>query len=90
MNVFHIIPANAKKVLEKESQTLEFKQSLHLDGKGHKAMFDKAIVRTYISFRNSQGGTLMCGVHDSGKVMGCPIKSGDLDKCELNLRNKCR
>lgn len=40
-----------------ESQTLEFKAS-----------FDKAAIETLVAFANAQGGTVVIGIADNGKV----------------------
>jgi ATP-dependent DNA helicase RecG len=45
-----------------ESQTLEFKAS-----------FDKACIATLVAFANTQGGTVLVGVSDSGAVRGTTV-----------------
>jgi hypothetical protein len=55
-----------------ESSTLEFKQTLSLDiKKGTKeAYIEKMILKTIAAFLNSQGGTLLVGISDDGRIAG--------------------
>ena len=46
-------------LLSGESQTLEFKSG-----------FDKATVESLVAFANAQGGTVLVGISDAGKVLG--------------------
>ena len=52
-----------------ESQTLEFKAS-----------FDKACIATLVAFANTQGGTVLVGVSDSGAVRGTTVGKETLNE----------
>ncbi len=55
-----------------ESSIVEFKETLRTDTRNggiHKDV-ERAVVKTIVGFLNAQGGTLVIGVHDSGKIMG--------------------
>ncbi len=55
-----------------ESATLEFKSSARWDMKENKAnkAMEQVIVKTAAAFLNTEGGTLLIGVDDSGTVLG--------------------
>lgn len=72
---------------------LEFKSSLRWDyqfGKTNKKL-EEVILKTIAAFANSNGGTLLIGVDDSGKILGLENDYswllGDKDEFELHLRN---
>lgn len=76
-----------------ESEILEFKSSLRWDyklGKMNKKL-EEVILKTVAAFANSNGGTLLIGVDDSGKILGLENDYswllGDKDEFELHLRN---
>lgn len=59
-------------ILEGEHSTLELKQTLRYDGKSkdvNKAL-EKAVMKTIAAFLNTDGGSLIIGVTDNGKVYG--------------------
>lgn len=59
-------------VLEGEHSRLEFKQTFRWDVKQHitSKVLEKAAIKTIAAFMNSQGGHLVIGVTDNGKVYG--------------------
>ncbi|MEE9327674.1 MAG: RNA-binding domain-containing protein [Cocleimonas sp.] len=76
-----------------ESEELEFKQSLRW-GSSKKAEIKKAqsiIMKTIAGFANSDGGTLIIGVTDSGEAVGLESDyeslNGDKDEFELHVGN---
>jgi hypothetical protein len=80
-------------IADGESDELEFKSTLRWDlqeGKLNKKL-EEVIVKTIAAFANSDGGTLLIGVDDSGKVLGLEhdytsLGNADKDKFELHLR----
>jgi hypothetical protein len=70
---------------EGESGSLEFKSSFRWDMKQEKAnkALEAVVVKTLAGFMNADGGTLLIGVDDDGKVLG-------LDKDYGTLRKKNR
>ncbi len=68
------IPTRDPKVLIKEGEGLftEFKETLRYDARKGEISKDveKMVVKTIVGFLNANGGTLIIGVSDSGKVMG--------------------
>ena len=76
-----------------ESEELEFKQTLRWsvdEGVVNKKL-EEVVVKTVAAFANSQGGTLLIGVEDSGVVRGlgpdmASLGDADRDKFELHLR----
>jgi hypothetical protein len=81
-------------IAEGESDELEFKSTLRWDlkeGAVNKKL-EEVIMKTVAAFANSQGGTLLIGVEDDGKVLGLEadyhsLGGVDRDKFELHLRN---
>lgn len=81
-------------IAEGESDGLEFKSTLRWDvkeGTVNKKL-EEVIMKTVAAFANSQGGTLLIGVDDDGKVVGLEadyhsLGGVDRDKFELHLRN---
>jgi len=59
-------------ILEGEHSTLEFKQTLRWDAKNGVSSKDleKAVIKTIAAFLNSNGGTLLIGITDGGKIHG--------------------
>lgn len=55
-----------------ESGTVEFKQSLRADATSgaHNPDLEYSVAKTVAGFMNSEGGTLLIGVQDSGAVVG--------------------
>jgi hypothetical protein len=82
-----------EQIAEGESDELEFKASLRWDlnvGVESKTI-EQMVVKTVCAFANSQGGTLLIGVEDSGNILGlahdyASLKDGK-DAFELHLRN---
>jgi hypothetical protein len=81
-------------IAEGEDDELEFKSSLRWDFKELTAnkKLEEVIVKTVAAFGNSQGGTLLIGVSDSGEILGLEadylsLGGADRDKFELHLRN---
>ena len=73
-----------------ESDSLEFKSTLRTNlatGAVDKRM-EKAVLKTLVAFMNTDGGTLLVGVNDSGEVCGADIGSFEnQDKMNLHLTN---
>jgi len=89
------VPASIEDLIaEGESEGLEFKSTLRWDlklGEVNKTLED-VIMKTVAAFANSQGGVLLIGVDDDGKVIGLEhdyhsLGNVDRDKFELHLRN---
>src|SRR5262249_15667689 len=81
-------------IAEGESEELEFKSTLRWDLKegGVSKKLEDVIMKTVAAFANSQGGTLLIGVDDSGNVLGLEsdyhsLGNADRDRFELHLRN---
>ena len=79
-------------LMEPESKTLEFKSSLIFDIQ--KDVKNKSLstqcLKTLVAFLNTDGGTLLIGVNDDGKVIGLNTEieryhSGSRDKFNLML-----
>ncbi len=81
-------------IAEGESDELEFKASLRWDrelGEVNKKL-EQVIVKAVAAFANSDGGTLLIGVDDSGTVLGlendyASLRDGDRDEFEVHLGN---
>lgn len=80
-------------IAEGESDGLEFKSSLRWDykqGCANKKLED-VVIKSVAAFANTDGGTLLIGVDDSGTVLGLENDyaslNADRDKFELHLRN---
>lgn len=72
----------------KESGTVEFKSSLRWDLREARKSKEitHAVVKTIAGFLNTQGGTLVIGVDDDGKMLGIEIdKFESADKFERHL-----
>jgi len=81
-------------IAEGEDDELEFKSSLRWDFKEQATnkKLEEVIVKTVAAFANSQGGTLLIGVSDSGEILGLEgdylsLGGANRDKFELHLRN---
>ena len=81
-------------IAEGEDDELEFKSSLRWDFKelATNKKLEEVIVKTVAAFANSQGGTLLIGVSDSGEILGLEgdylsLGGANRDKFELHLRN---
>ncbi len=74
-----------------ESEDLEFKQSLRWDSKQSEQikLAESMIMKTIAGFANSDGGTLLIGVMDDGRIEGLEMDyeslGGDKDEFELHL-----
>lgn len=77
-------------IAEGEGRTLEFKQTLRFNlkaGKNGKEI-EHASLKTVAGFFNSEGGTLLIGVADNGKVTGFKEdRFANEDKALLHLNN---
>lgn len=81
-------------IAEGEDDELEFKSSLRWDFKEQTAnrKLEEVVLKTIAAFANGQGGTLLIGVTDDGKVLGLEgdyhaLGGANRDKFELHLRN---
>ncbi len=81
-------------IAEGEDDELEFKSSLRWDFKelATNKKLEEVVVKTVAAFANSQGGTLLIGVSDSGEILGLEgdylsLGGANRDKFELHLRN---
>jgi len=81
-------------IAEGESHTLELKETLEYDVRQNRGNRDvlKASLKTITGFLNSEGGTLLVGVSDSGEVKGIDrdiriISRGNRDRFEQKIRN---
>jgi hypothetical protein len=81
-------------IAEDESDELEFKSTLRWDlkeGAVNKELED-AIIKTVAAFANSQGGSVLIGVANSGEILGLEpdynsLTGANRDTFELHLRN---
>ncbi|MCY3580480.1 MAG: DUF262 domain-containing protein [bacterium] len=79
-----------------ESHTVEFKSTARYNLKAgrHDKKMEHVIVKAVCGFLNSEGGTLLIGVDDEGKVLGLEDdlstfkNKPNMDKYELWLRNR--
>jgi hypothetical protein len=76
-----------------ENSLLEFKSSLRFDRntKQLNKILEAAVLKSIAAFNNSDGGMLIVGVDDKGKVLGLKsdyetLKKSDKDGFELHLR----
>ena len=81
-------------IAQGESDELEFKATLRWDVKEGivSRKLEEVVLKTVAAFANSQGGTLLIGVDDDGKVCGLEhdyqsLGDADKDRFELHLRN---
>lgn len=81
-------------IAEGEDDELEFKSSLRWDFKEQTAnkKLEDIVMKTIAAFANGQGGTLLIGVADDGKILGLEgdyhaLGGANRDKFELHLRN---
>lgn len=74
---------------KKESKTLEFKESLRGGGSGEPKYPEWRVSRAIAAFANTEGGTLLIGVHDDGSVVGIDSDfasvNGGQDEYQLRL-----
>jgi predicted HTH transcriptional regulator len=70
-----------KLVLEGEGQHLEFKR---------KAAHPEKIVREFIAFANTDGGTLLVGVDDDGSIPGLKYPEEEIHVITAALQQTCR
>ena len=73
-----------------ESKNLEFKSTMRTNlatGEIDKRM-EKAVLKTIVAFLNSNGGTLLIGVDDSGDICGVDLQNFESkDKMNLHFTN---
>lgn len=81
-------------IAEGEDEELEFKSSLRWDFKEQapNKKLEDVILKTIAAFANRQGGTLLVGVADDGRILGLEgdyhaLGGANRDKFELHLRN---
>lgn len=81
-------------IAEGEDDELEFKSSLRWDFKEQapNKKLEDVILKTIAAFANRQGGTLLVGVADDGRILGLEgdyhaLGGANRDKFELHLRN---
>jgi hypothetical protein len=80
-------------IAEGESDSIEFKSSLRWDYKkgAPNKKLEEVILKSIAAFANGDGGTLLIGVDDSGKILGLENDYswllGDRDEFEVHLRN---
>lgn len=73
-----------------ESKNLEFKSTLrfNLYTKEHDSKMEHSVLKTVVAFLNTEGGTLLIGVSDSGDYIGMDIDGFESeDKYQLHFRN---
>jgi len=77
-----------------EGPTIEFKETLEYDVETNKNNKDVLLssLKTIAGFLNSDGGTMLIGVNDSGKIMGIErdlgtMKHSSNDKFQVKIRN---
>ena len=77
-----------------EGAHLEFKSTLRYDLKKKKInkLLEKVVLKSIAAFNNSDGGLLLIGVDDAGKILGLKadyrtLKKPDKDGFELHLRS---
>ncbi len=78
----------AELVRQRESKTLEFKSSLRWDvreGRKDDRVITHAVLKTIAAFLNTDGGDLLIGVADDGRVIG--IAHDDFDSDDKYLRH---
>ena len=77
-----------------ESSAVEFKSSLRWDLREEKVnkKLEEVIIKSVSAFNNGEGGSLIIGVADDGKILGlgndiATLKKQNIDYFELHLRN---
>jgi hypothetical protein len=80
-------------IAEGETEDLEFKSSVRWDfqQQAPNKKLEDVILKSVAAFANSQGGTLLIGVSDDGKILGlerdyAALGNSDRDKFERHLR----
>lgn len=89
------VPVTLEEMIsEGEDDELEFKSSLRWDFKEQvpNKKLEDVILKTIAAFANRQGGTLLIGVADDGRILGLEgdyhaLGGANRDKFELHLRN---
>jgi len=73
-NASGLLPSKDTKsmILEGESSFLEFKETLRYDIRKNEVSkeLEKVVMKTIVGFLNADGGTLIIGVNDDGKIVG--------------------
>ncbi|MGD0077962.1 MAG: ATP-binding protein [Sedimentisphaerales bacterium] len=84
-------------IAQGEGHTVEFKETLEYDVKTNNNSKDVLLssLKTIAGFLNSNGGTLLIGVNDSGEIKGIErdlstMKHGTSDRFEQRIRNCIR
>jgi predicted HTH transcriptional regulator len=73
-NASGLLPSKDTKsmILEGESNFLEFKETLRYDVRRNEVSkeLEKVVMKTIVGFLNADGGTLIIGVNDDGRIVG--------------------
>jgi len=72
-----------------ESETVEYKSTLRTDlNTGEKEeRIERSVLKSLVAFLNSDGGTILIGVSDDGRVIGIDKSFESSDKANLHLTN---
>ncbi|OWF65777.1 hypothetical protein B6A14_08400 [Polynucleobacter hirudinilacicola] len=79
-----------------ESKSVEFKQTFSLDVERQvkEPRIEDSAIKTIAAFLNSDGGTLLVGVHDSGEITGNEVEIDKFfkstDKFLLHVKNRIK
>ena len=79
-----------------ESKSVEFKQtfSLDIERQVKEPRIEDSAIKTVAAFLNSDGGTLLVGVHDSGEITGNEVEIEKFfkssDKFLLHVKNRIK
>ena len=89
-----VVEVSIEEVISKgEGLGVEFKSSLRWDFTRGTAntKLEQAVMKTIAAFSNNEGGTLLIGVNDDGKILGLDndytLLKGNRDEFELHVRN---
>jgi predicted HTH transcriptional regulator len=90
----HVAPMSVAELLRSgESDSVEFKSSLRINLNTHQQdpRIELSALKTIAGFLNAQGGTLVVGVADDGRVLGIGADAFDSDdRMSLHLVNLVR
>jgi predicted HTH transcriptional regulator len=84
-------------IITGETKTVEFKETLRLNlhTKEKDENLEKAVLKNIVAFLNTEGGYLLIGINDDGKIVGVEDEIKKLfknksDKYKLHLNNLIR